>query len=389
VGGFVVALIKSHSENKLIPSEILLCNRLQSYIYRVAIDCNDVYIESIHEMMKLEDIAKLAGVSHSTVSRALAGSTLVNRATRERIVAIADDHGYQVNQVARNLKLQHTNTIGLIAPELSNPYYPKLIQSIADSVSESGYSLQLHLSGTNQENEEKSLINLRNNRVDGILLITGEHGLMASEHAAGLQKSGIPLVVMGWFPGADAFDFITGDDADGARQIARHLLELGHQSIAVIGKPVHRGPFDRPMAFINEVEQGGVQIDAGNRYEVSSELDVLLAVKQLLQTEPRPTAVFAYQDSIALIVCKELHVSGLRVPEDISVIGFDDLDMAAYVSPALTTVGCHIEAMAQAFVHRLTERITGETAATKTVGIVIPTRLITRESSGPAKDISR
>ena len=99
-------------------------------------------------MMKLEDIAKLAGVSHSTVSRALAGSTLVNRATRERIEAIANDHGYMVNQVARNLKLQHTNTIGLIAPELSNPYYPKLIQCIADYVSAAGYSLQLHLSGS-------------------------------------------------------------------------------------------------------------------------------------------------------------------------------------------------------------------------------------------------
>ena len=355
----------------------------------IAIDCTDVYIESIHEMMKLEDIAKLAGVSHSTVSRALAGSTLVNRATRERIVAIADDHGYQVNQVARNLKLQHTKTIGLIAPELSNPYYPKLIQSIADNVSASGYSLQLHLSGKHQENEDKSLVNLRNNRVDGILLVTGEHGLVAADYAAGLHKSGIPLVVMGWFPGADAFDFVTGDDADGARQIARHLLNLGHKNIAVIGKPVHRGPFDRTIAFINEVEQGGVLIDTRNRYEVSSELDVRHAVKELLQTYPRPTAIFAYQDSIALIVCKELQVSGLRVPEDISVVGFDDLDMASYVSPALTTVGCHIEAMAHAFVHRLTGRITSEIASTEPVGIVIPTRLITRESSGSATGISR
>jgi len=339
-------------------------------------------------MMKLEDIAKLAGVSHSTVSRALAGSTLVNRATRERIEAIANDHGYMVNQVARNLKLQHTNTIGLIAPELSNPYYPKLIQCIADYVSAAGYSLQLHLSGKDQENEDKSLVNLRNNRVDGILLVTGEHGLMASEYAAGLHKSGIPIVLMGWFPGADAFDFVTGDDADGARQIARHLLDLGHKNIAVIGKPVHRGPFDRTTAFINEIAQGGVDIDAGNCYEITSEQDAILAVKQLLQTEPRPTAIFAYQDSIALVVCKELQAAGIRVPDDISVIGFDDLDMASYVSPALTTVGCHIDAMAKALVQRLTERITGETAAAEPVGVVVPTRLITRQSSGPASDIS-
>ena len=131
-------------------------------------------------MLKLEDIAKLAGVSHSTVSRALAGSTLVNQATRERIVAIAHDQGYQVNQVARNLKLQQTNTIGLIAPELSNPYYPKLVQSIANRVGESGYSLQLHLSGKDQENELNSLINLRNNRVDGILLVNTAWSLLST-----------------------------------------------------------------------------------------------------------------------------------------------------------------------------------------------------------------
>jgi LacI family transcriptional regulator len=131
-----------------------------------------------------------------------------------------------------------------------------------------------------------------------------------------------------------------------------------------------------------------VDIDSGNCYEITSEQDAILAVKQLLQTVPRPTAIFAYQDSIALVVCKELQAAGIRVPDDISVIGFDDLDMASYVSPALTTVGCHIDAMAKALVQRLTERITGETAAAEPVGMVVPTRLITRQSSGPASDIS-
>jgi LacI family transcriptional regulator len=359
-----------------------VCNRLQLQGIGIAIDCNNMYTEDVLQMMKLEDIAKLAGVSHSTVSRALAGSTLVNRATRERIEAIANDHGYQVNQVARNLKLQHTNTIGLIAPELSNPYYPKLVQSIANCVGDSGYSLQLHLSGKDQENELNSLINLRNNRVDGILLVTGEHGLVASEYAAGLHKSGMPIVFMGWFPGAEDFDFVTGDDADGARQIARHLMGLGHRNIAIIGKPVHRGPFDRTSSFVDELATSGIEIDPENLYEVSSDQSVMLAVKRLIHTVPRPTAIFAYQDSIAMVVCKELHAAGLRVPDDISVIGFDDLDIATYVSPSLTTVGCHINAMAQAFVNRLTDRINGVSAATQPTGIVVPTVLIPRQSSG-------
>ena len=335
-------------------------------------------------MLKLEDIAKLAGVSHSTVSRALAGSTLVNQATRERIVAIAHDQGYQVNQVARNLKLQQTNTIGLIAPELSNPYYPKLVQSIANRVGESGYSLQLHLSGKDQENELNSLINLRNNRVDGILLVTGEHGLVAAEYAIGLHKSGMPIVFMGWFPGAEDFDFVTGDDADGARQIARYLLELGHKNIAIIGKPVHRGPFDRTSSFVSELASRGVSIDAEHHYEVASDEAVILAVRRLIHTGPRPTAIFAYQDSIAMVVCKELHAAGLRVPDDISVIGFDDLDIASFVSPALTTVGCHIDAMAQAFVNRLTDRISGGLVAAQPTDIIVPTVLIPRQSSGHA-----
>jgi LacI family transcriptional regulator len=337
-------------------------------------------------MLKLEDIAKLAGVSHSTVSRALAGSPLVNSATRDRIVALANDHGYQINQVARSLKLQNTKTIGLVVPELSNPYYPKLVQSIANYVGESGYSLQLHLSGNDQNHELTNLINLRNNRVDGILLITGEHGLVATDYAAGLHTSGMPIVFMGWFPGAEAFDVITGDDAAGARQIAHHLVDLQHKDIAIIGKPAHRGPYDRTTAFKNELAVLGRPFNDKNHFLVTDYQGVVMAVKQLVQMVPRPTAIFAYQDSIALDVCKELQALGIRVPDDISVIGFDDLDVASYVSPALTTVGCHIDAMAKAFVMRLTERIGAGSNHIEPIKLVVPTVLVQRQSSAPVRD---
>ncbi len=308
-------------------------------------------------MITLEDIAKKAGVSHSTVSRALAGSPLVNSETKERIQILAQDFGYQVNQVARNLKSRSTRTIGLIVPEVLNPYYPKLIQRVADLVKEAGFNLQLLLSGANQESEAACISSLRENRADGILLVTAEQGLVARDQVNSLVNAGIPIVLMGWVEDADHIDLVTGDDAKGGEELAKHLLKLGHTRIAIVGKPAHRGEFDRVLGFIRAIEKAGLSLTDEMIAETQSEEGIELALQALLTNPEPPTAIFAYQDSLAALVYKHLARAGVSIPLEMTVVGFDDIDLASFLSPQLTTVGGHIEPLASEFVKLLIERI--------------------------------
>jgi len=308
-------------------------------------------------MVTLEDIAREIGVSHSTVSRALADSPLVNAATKERIQQRARELGYEVNQVARNLKVRSTGIIGLIVPEVSNPFYPKLVQLIADRAREAGYSLQLHLSGADQSGETACLTLLRSHRADGILLITGERGLVAREMVMSLTAAGAPLVLMGWVADAEKFDLVTGDDARGGYELAQHLIALGHRRIAILGKNPHRGQYDRLVGFEEALREAGIALRDELFLEAQNEEDIETGIQRLLALDDCPTAIFAYQDSLAALVYKYLRRENIAIPAQMSVAGFDDLELATYLYPNLTTVGGHMEPLATAFVELLVERI--------------------------------
>ena len=336
-------------------------------------------------LITLEDIARKAGVSHSTVSRALADSSLVNEETKERIQLLAKEFGYQVNQVARNLKTRSTQTIGLIVPEVLNPYYPKLIQRVADLVRESGYSLQLHLSGSHQESEATCISNLRENRADGILLVTAENGLVARDQVNALVSAGIPIVLMGWVENADHIDLVTGDDAKGGAELAKHLINFGHTNIAIVGKPAHRGKFDRVFGFLDSIQKAGLTVPDEMVVEAENDDEVLTGVQALLSLPEPPTAIFAYQDSLAASVYKHLSNAGISIPDEMTVVGFDDIDLASFLSPQLTTVGGHIEPLATEFVKLLIDRIRNQNEGHEPMHIIAVPKVIVRSSSAPPR----
>jgi len=334
-------------------------------------------------MITLEDIAKKAGVSHSTVSRALANSPLINAMTKAKIQQIASESGYQVNQVARNLKTRSTKTIGLVIPEVSNPYYPKLIQFIADEVRASGFNLQLHLSGIHQEYEASCIASLYEHRVDGILLVTAENGLVAKEQVKSLSNSQTPVVLMGWIEEAEHFDIVTGNDAHGGSLLASHLLSLGHRQIAIIGKPPHRGIFDRIHGFQSTLKSVGISIQHNLTIPNSlaeEDQEIASTVQFLINLPHPPTAIFAYQDSIAASVCKHLRNNNVSIPDQMTIVGFDDIELATYLEPQLTTVGGHIQPLAIDFVHLLVEKIQAKSNDTPTQTRVITPNLIIRGS---------
>ena len=339
-------------------------------------------------MTTLEDIARQAGVSHSTVSRALADSSLVNAETKRRIQLLASEVGYHVNQVARNLKIRSTKTIGLVVPEVSNPYYPKLVQLIADLARAAGYSLQLQLSGTDQEAESACLASLREQRVDGILLVSGENGLVAREHVHALAASGVPLVLMGWVEGTEHLDTVTGDDAKGGYALAQHLIGLGHRRIAILGKSPHRGIYDRLYGFQTALDEAGIELPEALQVIAQSDAEVGRGVAQLLALPEPPTAIFAYQDSLAALVIGYLADAGVSVPQQMTVVGFDNLDLASYISPRLTTIGGHIEPLATQFVSLLLERIQKTAPSAAPRHIVITPQLVVRKSCAPPREQS-
>lgn len=331
-------------------------------------------------MVTLQDIAQQIGVSHSTVSRALADSPLVNAKTKERIQRLAQEVGYEVNQVARNLKSCSTGMIGLIVPEVSNPFYPKLVQLVADLAREAGYSLQLHLSGADQSSESACLASLRSHRADGILLVTAEQGLVAREQVNLLVAFHTPLVIMGWVQDSEHIDMVTGDDAYGGYLLAQYLLGLGHQRIAVLGKNPHRGEYDRLFGFQKALKDAGYGLPDELLLQAQNAEEVAIGVKKLLTLPEPPTAIFAYQDSLAAIVYKCLKQANLSIPEDMSVVGFDDLELATYLSPNLTTVGMHLEPLSNAFMRILVERIRKTSKTEAPEHVVITPQVIVRDS---------
>lgn len=336
-------------------------------------------------MITLEDIARQAGVSHSTVSRALADSPLVHPDTKKRIQDLARKAGYQVNQVARNLRFQSTRTIGLVVPEVSNPYYPKLIQQVADLARESGYSLQLHLSGADQGSENTCLASLREQRVDGILLVTAERGLVARGQVNALVASDVPIVLMGWVEDAEHIDMVMGDDAKGGYALAQHLIGLGHRSIAILGKPSHRGGYDRLFGFKTALEKAGVALSEEMQLVANSDAEVKSGVIQLIGLAAPPTAIFAYQDSLAALVIGHLTDMCIPIPQAMTVVGFDNLDLATYICPHLTTVGGHIEPLAAQFVNLLIARIRKTHPNTSPQRVVITPQLVVRGSCAPPR----
>lgn len=336
-------------------------------------------------MITMEDIARQAGVSHSTVSRALSDSPLVNAETKRRIQLLAYNAGYQVNQVARNLKVKSTRTIGLIVPEVSNPYYPQLVQQIADIARAAGYNLQLHLSGANQEAEATCLASLGQQRVDGILLVTAEQGLVAKAQGEIWLASGLPIVLMGWVEGAEQWDMVTGDDAKGGYALAQHLIELGHRRVAILGKLPHRGVYDRLFGFQNALNEAGIIVPEEMRIVIKNSLELQAGVEKLLALPTPPTAIFAYQDSLAALVIGYLADAGVSVPKEMTVVGFDDLELATYICPHLTTVGGHIKPLATQYVNLLIDRIQKTSPPTPPQQIVVTPQLVVRASSAPPR----
>jgi LacI family transcriptional regulator, galactose operon repressor len=282
------------------------------------------------------DVAARAGVPPSTVSYVINnGPRPVSHSARERVLKAISELGYHPSEVARSLRTQRTLTIGLVIPDAANPYYGELARAVEEVSFQNGYTVILGHSSHLFERELRYAQVLRSKQVDGAIFhpSTPDLGAVYSLVQAGIQVVILERLVPG-------YPCIVADDEGGGYLATRHLLDLGHRRIACIvrdGDPTTSSA--RVDGYRAALAEKGIKLDG--RLIVASEFEYAAgerATRQLLALPKRPTAVVAHNDIMAIGAMKAIDEAGLRVPEDISLVGFDDIALAKYVRPPLTTV---------------------------------------------------
>jgi DNA-binding LacI/PurR family transcriptional regulator len=294
----------------------------------------------VKRRVTIKDVAKEAGVSHPTVSRVLHGKKHVSAHTRALVEDALERLGYEPNLLARGLVTQKSQTVALITPPLA-PYTHQIVGSVGDECRARGYGVLLCPSHTwEQENLALKWVE-QNWRVDGIIVYSLLHHEKVTDDVLDLASSGVPLVFVNKFLGEDRLNSVGVDSKQAVFLAIEHLASLGHRRIGIING--HRGSEDgasRYEAFQAALQRLGLEFDESLvREGVWEEPLGREGMKDILSSaNPSPTAVFCANDSMALGAIRAIEENGLKVPDDISVVGFDDLEVGRYFTPPLTTV---------------------------------------------------
>ena len=292
--------------------------------------------ESTPGVVTLDMVAQLAGVSASTVSRILNGTAKVTDDKRAAVDAAITELGFVPNPMARGLAGGRTLSIGVITQAIDSPFYGGSLRGIEDELDRAGYS-PLFVSGHwNAAEEARCIAMLQARRVDGIIVLTGR----MSDNALRTCAKRMPLVVTGRTLKAKNLVALNFNNTEAARLATQHLIDLGHRRIAFIaGDAVHPDAMERQAGYRAALQAAGIAFNPELVVPgLFTEESGLTAVNRLLDSRHRFTAIFASNDQMALGASLALHRRGLRVPQDVSVVGFDDLPVARFVVPPLTTV---------------------------------------------------
>ncbi|MGL5102110.1 MAG: substrate-binding domain-containing protein [Plesiomonas sp.] len=308
-------------------------------------------------MATMKDVARLAGVSTSTVSHVINDSRFVSDEIRTRIMSAVETLNYSPSALARSLKVNQTHTIGMLVTTSNNPFFAEVVRGVEQSCYERGYQLVLCNTAGDPQRMSHSVDTLLQKRVDGILMMCSESH--ADISCLFRRHPTVPLVMMDWGPQGAQADLIRDNSEYGGYLATRHLLAQGHRQIAIITGPLDKHPsLGRLQGYLRALNEAGITPDPA--YQVEGDFDFsggLCGMTQLLSCNPRPTAVFCGNDVMAVGAYQVLHYAGLQVPEDMSVMGYDDIELARYLSPPLTTVHQPKEDLGQLAVDTLLARL--------------------------------
>ena len=349
-------------------------------------------------MATSEEVARLAGVSRATVSRTLSGNAKVNDDTRRKVEAAAATLGYVPDIAAQSLSGGPSRTIAIsffaddkwALSQLTKPkhyFYLNVLRSIEADAAAAGYDLLLPTVSHEAEASSQSYVRrLRARRVAGTIMVACPPGDIRIQ---ALVESGIPTVFIDAVAAGPAVTWVASENAEGARAVTGHLVELGHRRIArITGTETDPSGGERLRGIRAALAEAGIPEDPGlARTSDWSTEGAYRAANDLLDARPDLTAIVAESDMMAIGVLRALHEHGLRVPEDVSVTGFDDVDLSAYTLPPLTTVRQDTDSMGSGAVRALLDLINGsaEPAGTGPAPLRLPTELVVRGSTAPPR----
>ncbi|ELY6213486.1 ribose operon transcriptional repressor RbsR [Cronobacter dublinensis] len=289
-------------------------------------------------MATMKDVARLAGVSTSTVSHVINKDRFVSDAIRVRVEDAIRTLNYAPSALARSLKLNQTRTIGMLITASSNPFYSELVRGVERSCFERGYSLVLCNTEGDEQRMNRNLETLLQKRVDGLLLLCTE--THQPSPAIMTRYPAIPTVMMDWSPFDGDSDVIQDNSLLGGDIATRHLIEKGFTRIACVTGPLDKTPARlRLEGYRAAMQRAGLAVPEG--YEVIGDFEFgggLRAMQSLLALPEPPQAVFMGNDAMAVGAYQALYQAGLRIPQDIALVGYDDIELARYMTPPLTTI---------------------------------------------------
>lgn len=333
----------------------------------------------------IKDVAKIAKVSPSTVSRVIAGSQRISKATHERVKKAMEDLGYYPNANARSLVKNSTETLGLVLSRsvvsaLANPFFPEIFRGITSVTQDFGYSLLLSSSKDHHQEEEEALRMLRERRVDGLLLLASR---VNDSLIQKLHKGKHNFVLVGRVPGVEDVHWVNNDNVQAAEKAISYLAQLGHQKIGLlVGSSQYIVSRDRLDGYKLGLEIAGIPFDPTLVEEVDfTEESGYIGMESLLERRPDLTAVFAIDDLLAMSAIKAIKERGLSVPDDISIVGFNDDPLASYIDPQLTTIRIPIYEMGVKATQMLIKLIREESVPEKQ--LVLSNEIVIRKTCAP------
>jgi DNA-binding LacI/PurR family transcriptional regulator len=329
--------------------------------------------------VSIKDVARAAGVSHSTVSRALADSPLVAADTRQRIQLIAREMGYIPSAIARGLVTRRTATIGLVVTTIADPFIAEVVRGIEETALDSDYSVILCDSNADPERELTCVRTLREKRVDAIIVTSSRVG---SLYVPLLEQLGVPIVLINNQHEGRYVYSVRNDDRQGGWLAGEYLASLGHRRVAYVGGPPDaHSSVERLEGCRAALREHG--LDIPDNWTVPGDGRTgggQAGVDLLLQRAPHPTAVFCYNDMTAIGALQTAKAAGLRVPGDLSLVGYDDIAFAVFVDPPLTTIAQAKRALGQRAMDLALAILDGQG---ETGNVVLIPHLVERASCAP------
>ncbi len=326
------------------------------------------------------DVAKAANVSIATVSKVINNSGNISEKTRKKVKQVMKDLDYYPNMLASALMGKQTKTIGLMIPDLANPFFSELARKIEDRGHELGYNLVICNTDYDSDKENKYLLLLKQKRVDGFVLASGFENF---DRVEDLIKEEFPVVIVARDFPMFSVNAVAIDDYMGGYIAANHLIESGHRNIGVVARDLWSNR-ERLRGFCYALEENGLKLNKHFEFvQDTHDINHIEAGRQMtkkyLTKEDRPTAIFACNDLLAAGIIQEAKELGFQIPEDLSVVGFDNTSIATVIDPPLTTVAQPIEGMGREVMDLMVSIISGEKEETSRV-ILLPT-LVKRQTT--------